>query len=141
MSELSSQANFKCAIESEFFWEGIPLPVEERRARSRFQFRLPMIIRWVTEEAVGEASTETRDISSDGVYFFLPQEIVSGTPIEILLTLPHEITQAGPIDVRCSGHIERTECDRSKPIGLAAQITCYEFLPTRDGAATKMGEE
>jgi hypothetical protein len=89
-----------------------------------------MIIRWVTDEAVGEASTETRDICSDGVYFFLPQEIVSGTPVEILVTLPHEITQAGPIDVRCSGRIGRTECAQSKLVGLAAQITCYEFLPS-----------
>jgi hypothetical protein len=106
------------------------LPAEDRRARRRFQFRLPMIIRWATDEAVGEASTETRDICSDGIYFSLPQEIVSGTPVEIMLTLPHEITQAGPIDVRCSGRIGRSECDESKRVGLAAQITCYEFLPT-----------
>jgi hypothetical protein len=107
---------------------GIPLPAEERRARPRFQFRLPMIVRWATGETLGEVSAETKDISSDGIYFFLSEEIVRGTLVEITLTLPRQISLAGPVDVRCLGFIVRTESKQRKRVGLAAQVICYEFL-------------
>jgi hypothetical protein len=69
------------------------------------------------------------------VYFFLPQEIVRGTPVEITLTLPHQISLAGPVDVRCLGFILRTESTQQKRVGLAAQVICYEFLTNRERGA------
>jgi hypothetical protein len=87
-----------------------------------------MIVRWTSGSAVGEASTESRDVSSRGVYFFLPKEVSNGSPVEILLTLPHEITLAGPVKVRCLGRIKRAESDEPGHIGVVAQIERYEFL-------------
>jgi hypothetical protein len=63
-------------------------------------------------------------VSSRGVYFFLSKEVSSGSPVEILLTLPHEITLAGPVKVRCLGRI-----------GVVAQIERYEFLRGDEHAA------
>jgi hypothetical protein len=94
-----------------------------------------MTVRWSNGQAVGEASTESRDVSSRGVYFFLPQEVVSGSPVEILLTLPHEITLAGPVRVRCLGRIKRAENDEPGRIGMVAQIDRYEFLRSGEHAA------
>ena len=71
----------------------------ERRTARRFQIKLPMTVRWTSGAAIGEAQTESRDVSSRGVYFFLPKEVTSGSPVEIILTLPHEITLAGPVRV------------------------------------------
>src|SRR5580692_9109949 len=38
----------------------------ERRTTQRFQMRLPLTVRWTTGAAVGETSTESRDVSSRG---------------------------------------------------------------------------
>jgi hypothetical protein len=115
--------------------ESDPLTAEERRATQRFQIRLPMIVRWTSGSAIGEANTESRDVSSRGVYFFLPKEVSSGSPVEILLTLPHEITLAGPVKVRCLGRIKRAEVDEPGRIGVVAQIERYEFLRGDEHAA------
>src|SRR6266478_921854 len=45
----------------------IPLTGSERRTTQRFSMRLPLTVRWTTGAAVGETSTESRDVSSHGV--------------------------------------------------------------------------
>jgi len=75
-----------------------------------------------------ETSTESRDVSSRGVYFFLGKDVKEGSPVEILLTLPNEITLAGPVRVRCLGRIQRTESRDQGAIGVVAAIERYEFL-------------
>jgi hypothetical protein len=92
----------------------------ERRTTQRFSMRLPLTVRWTTGAAVGETSTESRDVSSRGVYFFLSKEI--------LLTLPNEITLAGPVRVRCLGRVQRTEPREEGAVGVVAAIERYEFL-------------
>lgn len=100
----------------------------ERRSARRFQIKLPMTVRWTSEMAVGEAQTESRDVSSRGVYFFLPKEVNNGSPVEIILTLPHEITLAGPVRVRCLGRVHRTEESALGQSGVVAEIHRYEFV-------------
>ena len=48
----------------------------ERRTTQRFSMRLPLTVRWTTGAAVGETSTESRDVSSRGVYFYLAESLV-----------------------------------------------------------------
>ena len=62
----------------------------ERRTTQRFTMRLPLTVRWTTGVAVGETSTESRDVSSRGVYFFLSKDVKEGSAVEILLTLPND---------------------------------------------------
>lgn len=103
----------------------------ERRTAQRFQIKLPITVRWTTGNSIGEATTESKDVSSRGVYFFLPKEVKNGSPVEILLTLPHEITLAGPVRVRCLGRIQRAENGddgHEAHIGVVAEIERYEFL-------------
>jgi len=101
----------------------------ERRTARRFQIKLPMTVRWTSGTAVGEAQTESRDVSSRGVYFFLPKQVTSGSPVEIILTLPHEITLAGPVRVRCLGRVNRSEDESDLGrSGIVAEIQRYEFL-------------
>jgi hypothetical protein len=104
------------------------LNVSERRTTQRFQMRLPLTVRWTTGAAVGETSTESRDVSSRGVYFLLAKDVKEGSAVEILLTLPNEITLAGPVRVRCLGRIQRTESRDEGEIGVVAAIERYEFL-------------
>jgi hypothetical protein len=101
----------------------------ERRATARFLLNLPMTVRWTTGSGIAEAETESRDISSRGLYFFLPKEVPNGSPVEIVLTLPHEITLHGRTRVFCQGCIQRTETTKVHCFGVVARIERYEFLP------------
>ena len=111
------------------------MTAEERRSAQRFQIRLPMVVRWTSGSAIGEASTVSRNVSSRGVYFFLPKEVSNGSPVEIVLTLPNEITLAGPVKVRCLGRIKRADTDDPSRVGVVAQIERYEFLRGDEHAA------
>jgi PilZ domain len=111
------------------------LAYPERRTAQRFRIKLPMTVRWTSESAVGEASTESKDVSSRGVYFFLPKDVKNGSPVEIVLTLPHEITLAGPVRVRCLGRISRSDEVKEGQSGMVAQIERYEFLRGDENAA------
>ncbi len=110
------------------------MAVSERRTTQRFQMRLPLTVRWTTGAAIGETSTESRDVSSRGVYFYLPKEVKEGSPVEIILTLPNEITMAGPVKVRCLGRVQRTEVRSDTAVGVVAAIERYEFVRSDEGA-------
>jgi hypothetical protein len=104
----------------------------ERRTAQRFRIKLPMTVRWTSGTAVGEAQTESKDVSSQGVYFFLPKQVANGSPVEIILTLPHEITLAGPVRVRCLGRVHRIDGEDAGHSGVVAEIQRYEFLRSDD---------
>ena len=107
----------------------------ERRSAQRFQIKLPMTVRWTSGSAIGEARTESKDVSSRGVYFFLPKDVKNGSPVEIVLTLPHEITLAGPVRVRCLGRVQRSQEEEEVRSGIVAEIERYEFLRGDENAA------
>lgn len=108
---------------------------KERRLSRRFQMKLPLTVRWTNESAIGEVITESKEVSSRGIYFLLPKEVKSGSPVEIVMTLPHEVTMAGPVRVRCLGRILRTSVESGSSFGVAAAIERYEFLRTDNGNA------
>ena len=87
-----------------------------------------MTVRWTNGAAIGEAKTESSNVSSRGVYFNLPKRMKDGSPVEILMTLPHEITLAGPVRVRCLGRVSRSEETQAGRTGIVAEIERYEFL-------------
>ncbi|MFZ0637611.1 MAG: PilZ domain-containing protein [Candidatus Acidiferrales bacterium] len=108
---------------------------KERRSSRRFMMKLPLTVRWMDNSVVGEVATESREVSSRGLYFYLPKGLRSGSPVEIVMTLPHELTQAGPVRVRCLGRILRTDAPGQGEVGVAAAIERYEFLRNSETAA------
>jgi hypothetical protein len=114
---------------------GGTLSLMERRRDQRFEFDLPIIVRWTEDSGQREAHSVTQDVNSSGMYFFLEKGIPEGTDVEIEMTLPTQVTLGPPTKVRCKGNIRR--CDRvaHKPAGMATAITKYEFLAkSKDGA-------
>lgn len=108
---------------------------KQQRAAQRFPLKLPVIVRWARGAATREARTESKDVSSRGVYFFLPKGVKRGSPVELVLTLPHEVTGAGPVTVRCRARIQRTEPREAGKVGVVAAIEHFEFLRGDDQAA------
>ena len=100
----------------------------ERRSARRFRMQLPLSIRWADGTASGEALSISKDVSSRGLSFLLPKAITSGALVEIVMTLPHEITFAGPVRVRCLGRVLRSREQESSEYQMAAAIDRYEFL-------------
>ena len=101
----------------------------DRRNVQRFQLKLPLVVRCSKHGTNGEkVSTATKDVSSRGVYFFLPKDVGEGAPVEIYMTLPNELTLAGPVQVRCLGHVHRSEKLENGELGVVATIERYEFL-------------
>jgi len=107
---------------------------KERRASRRFLIRIPLTVRWANEHVIGEANTESREVSSRGVYFHLPKDLQRDLPVEIIMTLPHELTQAGPVWVRCQGRVLRSSPENSGAVGVAVAMEGYQFMRTASGA-------
>jgi hypothetical protein len=111
------------------------LPFRERRRAERFNFELPLTIRWTKGSEQREAHTVTQDMSSGGMYFFLSEGIPEGTAVEVEMTLPTQITLGAPTRVRCQGRIHRCELKAGDTSGMAAAIEKYEFLAGTEDAA------
>jgi hypothetical protein len=113
---------------------------QERRASRRFRMRLPLTVRWTDENVVGgEAVAESREVSSHGLYFHLPNGLMeSGSAVEITMTLPPALTKAGPVRVRCLGRVLRRNLEPLGEVGVAAAIERYEF---QGGAPDSSGRE
>ena len=109
----------------------------ERRRAQRFELQSPLIVRWKDGPDMREALTVSEDLSSNGIYFILPEGIKDGTTVEVEMTLPNQITLAGPVRVRCLGHIQRCEPTPGAKAGMAAAIEKYEFLPGSDDITEK----
>ena len=77
----------------------------------------------------GEIHTESKNVSSHGVYFQVETSLKSGSAVEILLTLPSEITRGEPVRVRCEARVQRSENIAGGRVGIAAKIERYRFLP------------
>ena len=91
-------------------------------------------VHWTTKSGNGEAQTESEDITSRGVYFFLPTETENGSWVELVIVLPHEITLAEPVRARCQGRVRRTEIKEMERVGVAAEIERCQFLREGENA-------
>ena len=100
----------------------------ERRSSRRFTMSLPLLVRSSNPQQEPERSGKTRDVSFRGLYFTIDTRYESGASIELILTLPKEITMAGDVHIRCFAQVVRVE-PLNGHCGVAARIDRYEFLP------------
>lgn len=100
----------------------------DRRNARRFSMTLPVLVRFTHNGNIEEKVAHTRDVSFRGVYFMMEAPPEEGSSVEIVLTLPQQITLAGEVRIRCSARILRVEQRDAMP-GVAAAIERYEFLP------------
>jgi len=105
--------------------------MDQRRTR-RFKLQLPLSITRAGAERVTLAG-HTDNISSSGVLFTTDGEPDLGGPIEYVITLNSDTSQA--VNLRCIGKIIRSET--AQPAGpsagcqIAATLERYEFVRER----------
>jgi len=74
---------------------------------------------------------KTRDISTRGLYFVIDQDLRDGSELDIMLTLPREMTNGDEVLVKASGKVVRVEErleDGSLRRGIAAIIERYDIM-------------
>lgn len=115
-------------------WGGFSVVERERRKSRRFLLHLPLTVRWTDENRGCEAVTATHDVSSRALCFQLPKALKNGCAVDILMTLPKQLIEAGPVCVRCQGRVIRS-LEGSGRIEVVAAIERFEFMrPAEDGA-------
>jgi hypothetical protein len=108
---------------------------QDRRRSERFNFEVPLTVQWTNGSEQRKAHTVTQDVSSGGLYFFLPEAIPDGTAVEVEMTLPTQITLGAPVRVRCQGRIQRCVLKAGESAGMATMIEKYEFLSRSEEVA------
>jgi PilZ domain-containing protein len=109
------------------------LAPRDRRTARRFKMRLPLTLTWLGPMGRGELTGETTEVSSKGIHFHTSKNVKPGTSVEFHMTLPHEITMAGPVRVRCMGRVIRAEAHEEKTAVVVA-IDRYEFMRSESAA-------
>ena len=103
----------------------------ERRTARRYDLSLPIQIRISAETAPDAQEGKTRDISTRGLYFVIQQDLEAGSDLDIMLTLPAEITHGSEVFVRAHGKVVRVEphmADGDNRMGVAAVIERYDIM-------------
>src|SRR5215468_7209965 len=106
--------------------------MSERRNARRYDLSLPVLIRSAAEQGLAETQKgKTRDISTRGLYFVIDQDLRDGSELDIMLTLPKEMTNGDEVLVKASGKVVRVEDrleDGTPRRGIAAVIERYDIM-------------
>jgi len=111
-------------------------PGDDRRTAPRYTMQLPVEVK--SPAAGGLLATKTDDVSSRGVYFHINQNFEVNSPIDLVLTLPREVTLSEDVRVHCVGRVVRVErpgTENGGQVGVAAVIERYDFLPSPSKAS------
>ena len=96
----------------------------ERRSKRRYPLRLPIHL---ADAGLPAASGITRDMSCEGVFFYLASEFAPLSDLELRLTLPAELTSSVALHLRCMARVVRVEDGPGETVGLAAVIESYSW--------------
>jgi len=105
--------------------------ISERRTTRRYDLSLPVLIRVPAEKVLDSPRGKTRDISTRGLYFVMDQGMQEGSHLDLILTLPTEITSGAEVMVHALGKVLRVEPrieDGNTRMGVAAVIERYDIV-------------
>jgi hypothetical protein len=103
----------------------------ERRTSRRYDLSLPVLVRVPTEKAIDSQKGRTRDISPRGLYFVMDHDLQTGSRLDLVLTLPTEVTSGTEVLVHALGKVLRVEPrieDGNTRLGVAAIIERYDIV-------------
>lgn len=104
----------------------------ERRSGQRVPISVPLTIN--APDANLQATGHTRDLSSNGIFFYTDFPIQKGNNIEMVLILPPELTTGDKRWVCCQATVVRVEGNEDgSRRGVAAAVQKMEVLPEIGG--------
>lgn len=111
------------------------LKSEEQRGLTRFRIEMPVSIQVAGTMSMLQA--RTRDVSATGVFLYTSVELLEGTNIDFIMTLPPELTHSIGIQIACSAKIVRVQREmETNRVGIAAAIQSFDFLAAAASAGT-----
>jgi PilZ domain len=97
----------------------------ERRAAQRFDVHQPLAIRYDGRTGPGFI----QNLSGRGIFFYAETTLPEGTVVELIFTMPSEITLGENMPVRCRGRVLRAATAQSgQRSGIAVQLDSYDYL-------------
>jgi hypothetical protein len=109
----------------------------ERRTAARLNLTIPLRFRPITNPVTPEQSAETVNLSQRGVCFSTVFPLSVGTPLELFLKMPRELTGKAATEVRCTARVVHIQPDVSVDgkTGVGVQIERYEALKSGESWA------
>jgi hypothetical protein len=100
----------------------------ERRIDTRVNIRVPLRFRALNIANSAEQAAETENISQRGIYFETMIPLKVGTPLEVSLRMPQELSGISSSDVRCVARVVhvRPNSQAGGMSGIGLHIERYE---------------
>ncbi|MBI3895692.1 MAG: PilZ domain-containing protein [Acidobacteria bacterium] len=102
-----------------------------RRRSTRFPLELPTIVQWEENNDTRSVQTQTKDISSSGLYLLLEKQCRPSSRIEFEVQLPDSFGAGSGAVLFGRGRLIRQEHHGDQRIGIGAVIERCEIRPAR----------
>ena len=99
----------------------------ERRFTPRYPLKIPLTIQMLGAAQAAAQSAETANISYRGVYFASERRFDVGTPLQIALRMPEEVTGRVSQEWNCRGRVVRVDADSDRRSLIGVEIQYYEI--------------
>jgi len=90
----------------------------ERRIDTRVNVRVPLRFRALNNPGSTEQAAQSENISQRGLYFMTSVPLKIGTPVEVSLRMPQELSGRVASDVKCVARVVHVR-QSSSPDGLS----------------------
>jgi len=90
----------------------------ERRIDTRVNVRVPLRFRALNNPGSTEQTAQSENISQRGLYFMTSVPLKIGTPVEVSLRMPQELSGRVASDVKCVARVVHVR-QSSSPDGLS----------------------
>jgi hypothetical protein len=104
--------------------------MKDRRTARRYDLSLPVIVRVPIEKQTASWTGKTRDISNQGVFFTIDNDLNAGAELDLKMTLPVEVTGGTEVFIRATGKVVRVDqrFGDGDQVGVAAVIQMHEIV-------------
>jgi len=104
----------------------------ERRVDTRVKIRVPLQFRVLNIPNSAAQIAESENISQRGIYFETAVPLKVGTPLEVSLRMPHELSGKSSSEVRCVARVVhiRANSQGKGRAGVGLHIEQYEARAT-----------
>jgi hypothetical protein len=105
--------------------------MKDRRTARRYDLSLPISVRVPIVKGAVSRTGKTRDISTQGVYFNIDNNLRAGAELDMTMTFPAEVTGGTEAFVRATGKVIRVDKrsgNGDQKVGVAAVFEMHEIV-------------
>lgn len=108
------------------------------RVAARFNLRIPLRFRPIANPQPPVQKAESVNLSQHGVYFATDFPLNVGTPLELFLRMPRELTGLEETEVHCIARVIHVQPNAflGNRSGVGVHIERYEAVSTPEGRAS-----